>query len=212
MDSIIVGYFAIFLATWFFLRATLGRYLGVHTPWKWLGGGEIDIAGELGIGGVVLSLGLLALKFPPIWAFVAVLSFLVAFSSRRHANRQYSEKQELVRAANAARYPGVFDQPPLEDFSETHQAIFDLYDVGTCTYLGRVGREDLQTFIIQYLEMTSDLANRGQNDIMTAFSMFDPAELEQEYGISHELASILVENDDLIVRWMPVNDASSVRL
>jgi len=179
--------------------AVLGRAFGFHRPVKYIGGRQASFLGELVMGIFILCLGL-AWLHSPLWIILALPAWIVGFVSQVRARRQNLAKEKNLRQKNAADYPGVFDNPPPEDIESIDKNELDLYDAGTCTYLGRVSKDDVKVLINQ----TKDMPEQGPNDI---FMLVESLGMIPKDSVSPGFVALLnkafEKRDYLEIRWLP---------
>jgi hypothetical protein len=180
--------------------AIVGRLLRFHRQIPWQGGGQVTLFGELCIGLFVLSMGLAVWTRNGAWIIPILAAWIAGSISQRRAVRRHIANENQRRTTNAARYPGVFDQPPPLDPDATRDEVFDLFDAGACTYLGQVTRPDLKLLIARH----SDIPDQGPNDLyllQESLGLFPNGELSDE--LVALLTKAFEERDYLELRWMP---------
>ena len=179
--------------------ATLGRIFGFHRSIRWVGGGQVNLVGELSIGFFVLCPGL-ALLHSPVWIIPAIAAFAVGFISQGRSNRQYLAKEKNLRQKNEAGYPGVFENPPPDDIESIDENELDLFDTGICTYLGRASKDDVKVLIHRF----KDIPEQGPNDI---YMLVESLEMIPQDSVSPEFIMLLKKafekRDYLVIRWLP---------
>jgi hypothetical protein len=174
-DKILI-YIFIIVGSGVLAYAALGRLFGLHRPTRWRYGGHVSLTGELSMGVFILCLGLTWLH-SPIWIIPALGAFAVGFVSQEWARRENLAKERTLREKNAADYPGVFDNQPPQDIESIDEDKLDLFDTGTCTYLGRVFKDDIRVLINQ----TKEIPEQGPNDI---YMLVESLELIPENSVS----------------------------
>jgi hypothetical protein len=198
-DKILVCVFII-IGSGFIAYAVLGRIFGFHRPIPYRSGGHASLAGELTIGIFVLCCGLTAAFDSPVWLIPALAAFAVGFVSQTRAQRQYIAKNKKLREENAVKYTGVFDNPPPESIENIKEDELDLYDAGSCTYLGRVSKNDVKVLIERFKE----IPEQGPNDI---YMLVESIEMLPKCSVSPEFISLLKKafgkRDYLEIRWLP---------
>jgi hypothetical protein len=150
----------------FFLYATVGRFLKLHRPCKWANGGEVTIIGEIAISTSCICFGLILL-FSPAFFIPFACALIIAIASGIRSQWRFFSSERAVRAANKAIHPGVFDQTPPTNLGQTNCEMFDLYDVGTCAYMGKAKRSDIQ-ILLNALRKLFDIED---NDIFLMVDM-----------------------------------------
>ncbi len=198
-DKILI-YIFITVGSGILAYATFSRLFGFHRPIQWMYyGGHVSLTGELSMGVFILCLGLTWLH-SPVWIIPALGAFAVGFVSQERARRQNLAKIKNLRQKNAADYPGVFDNPPPEDIGSIDEDELDLFDTGTCTYLGRVSKDDVRVMINQ----TKDIPEQGPNDI---FMLVESLGMIPKDSVSPEFIALLKKafekRDYLEIRWLP---------
>lgn len=158
--------------------------------------------------GVFILCGGLAYLHSPVWIILSLVAFAVGFISQSRARRQYLAKEEKLRKENAAKYPGVFDNPPPDDIESIQGDELDLFDAGACSYLGRASKDDVKVLIRRF----KDIPEQGPNDI---FMLVESLEMIPEDSVSREFIMLLKEafkkRDYLEIRWLaPSNRATGV--
>jgi hypothetical protein len=184
--------------------AIIGRILGLHRPMRWMGGGQVSFVGELSIGIFILCCGL-AVLHSSAWIIPAIAAFAVGFISQICARRQYLTKDKKLREENAAKYPGVFDNPPPVDIENIDEDELDLFDAGSCTYLGKASKDDVKVLINRF----KDIPEQGPNDI---YMLVESLEMIPKGSVSREFIMLLKKGfekrDYLVIRWLaPSNRA-----
>jgi hypothetical protein len=178
--------------------ATLGRWWGFHRAGKWEGGGQVSLTGELACGIFILCLGLAALHGAGVLILPALAAWIVGYISQERAKRRHAAAEDALRERNAAKHPGIFDQPPPYDIDQQEEEL-DVYDAGACTYLGRGARRDLQVLIERY-----GADQEGPNDIFVipeSLEIFPAGTLGPEFVAL--LQKAFAERDYLVLRWLP---------
>jgi hypothetical protein len=180
--------------------ATIGRIFGFHRPTQWSGGAKISFIGELAISIFVLCWGLTAAFHTAVFLIPAIVAFAVVVISQRRANKQRIAKDEQLRRKNAPKHPGVFDTPPPSDIESINEDELDIFDAGSCTYLGRVSKNDIKVLINRF----KDIPEQGPNDI---FMLVESLEMLPKGSVSPEFIKLLKKafkkRDYLEVRWLP---------
>jgi hypothetical protein len=180
-------------------HAVIGRLLGFHRPMKWRGGGHVSLTGELSAGAFILCIGLAALQDSGLWVVPALVAWVFGYVSQGRADRRHAAEVAALRERNAANHPGIFDGPPPPDIDAIPGDTLDVYDAGTCTYLGRVAKDDIRVLVERFEE-----PNEGPNDI---FLLEEFPDVLPEGSLSPGFTALLQKafegRDYLIVRWMP---------
>jgi hypothetical protein len=196
----VVGSLVVAGAAFGMLYAILGRVRGSHRPWKWLGGGETTLAGELSICVFFGSIGAGLVSGSAAWVILALPAWVVGYVSQGRANRRHRTAVDELRRANALRHPGVFDGPPPDDVEAVRDEELDVYDTGTYSYIGSVPRSDVKALIIAF----ADILDQGPNDIFVIVECLDQM---TESGVSRGTVDLLRDafegRDHLVLRWMP---------
>jgi len=179
--------------------AVFGRIFGFHRPLHYLDGGQVSFTGELTAGIFFLCLGL-TLLHSAVWAIPAVAAFVVGFISQVRAHGQLIAKDKKLREQNAPNYPGVFDNPPPDDIESIKEDEIDLFDAGSCSYLGRVPKNDVKTLIERFKEVPE----QGSNNI---YMLVESLEMIPKGSVSPEFITLLKKafekRDYLEIRWLP---------
>jgi hypothetical protein len=198
MVDIILGCVFITAGSVVIVYITIGRIFGFHRPIGYIGGGQTSFTGELAMGILFLCFGLTA-THSPVWIIPSIAAFAVGFISQMCAKRQYRAKEETLRHENAAKYPGVFDNPPPNDIESINEDELDLFDAGSCAYLGRVSKDDVKALIHQF----KDIPEQGPNDI---FMLVESLEIIPKDSVSREFIMLLKKafekRDFLEIRWL----------
>jgi hypothetical protein len=197
---------AITLGAGLLAYAIIGRILGFHRPMQYIGGGQISFAGELAAGIFFLCIGLGWLH-SAVWAIPAVAAFVVGFTDQTHAHSRLVAKEKKLREENAPKYPGVFDNPPPDNIESIKENEIDLFDAGSCAYLGRASKNDVKTLI----ERFKDIPEQGPNDI---YMLVESLEMLPKGSVSSEFIMLLKKafekRDYLEIRWVaPVDRAKN---
>lgn len=199
--DIILGCILLFIGTLFLVYSILGRLFGFHRPIGWIGGGHVNVYAEISSSIFVLCCGLVVLH-SPVWVLIAIPTWLICFLLHNRANRQYHIDENKLRAKNAVKYPGVFDTSPPDDINSFPDEEFDLFDAGTCTYLGKAYRQD----ILMLINELAEIAKQKPNDI---FMLFESMEILPKESMSQDLIKLLEnafeKRDYLVLRWLPVS-------
>ena len=110
-----------------------------------------------------------------VWILVALPAWLVGFISQERGERRRRREIQALRAQNAKDYPGVFDRDPPQYLDAIPGDRVDVYDTGTCTYIGRFPKSDMAAIIKQY----SYLCEHGSNDVFMTIDMLEEEEIRQ---------------------------------
>jgi hypothetical protein len=184
----------------FFAYATIGRIFGFHRPTQWVGGAKISFVGELAISFFVICWGLTAVFHSAVFIIPAIAAFVVGFISQRRADKHRIAKDQELRKENALKYPGVFDVPPPSDIESIKQDELDIFDAGSCTYIGRVSKNDVKVLINRF----KDVPDQGPNDI---YMLVESIEMLPKNSVSQNFITLLKnafeKRDYLEVRWQP---------
>ncbi len=142
----------------------------------------------------------------PICIVTALPAWLVAFISQERGERRRRREIAAMRELNARDHPGVFDRDPPQDLDAAPGHMVDVYDNGTCTYIGQFPKSDMRVII----ERFPDPENESKNDLFVMQDLFDESELLSPMEISGFTAEALTaafeEHGDLTLRWMPVKE------
>lgn len=140
-----------------------------------------------------------------VWILVALPAWLVGFISQERGERRRRREIQALRAQNAKDYPGVFDRDPPQDLDAIPGDRVDVYDNGTCTYIGRFPKSDMRVIIERF-----DIEDNSKNDIFICGAVFGESEMLSPAEISASSAETLKAafeaHWDLFLRWMPVSE------
>ncbi|WP_146460611.1 hypothetical protein [Rubripirellula tenax] len=104
-----------------------------------------------------------------------------------------------MRDSNAKNHPGVFDTEPPTNLDPSDTDLVDLYDCGSCVYLGRLNA----SIVSDLISATSDMPDQGPNDIFVIEETLEPPLMPEAV----ELKAFLREHFDTrgyaILRWFP---------
>lgn len=118
----------------------------------------------------------------------------------RDAHRQYLSKEKKLREENAANYLGVFDKQPPVDIENIDEDELDLFDAGSCTYIGKASKNDIKVLINRF----KLIPGQGPNDI---YMLVESLEMIPEDSVSREFITLLKKafekRDYLELRWLP---------
>lgn len=105
-----------------------------------------------------------------------------------------------LRSTNAVNHPGIFDKAPPVDLSSIPGELLNLYDVGTCTFMGAVKKSDVSALI----ETVASRTDQESNDI---FFFHESFEMIPALALSKECATLinnaLAQRDYVVLRWTP---------
>ncbi len=179
---------------------TIGRILGIHRPMPWFGGGYSTLTGELATAGFIGCIGLTIIA-TPVFLIPALVCWVTAARSQSNANRTFAQQDEELRARNAKNYPGVFDREPPQslDLNETEDV--DVYDCGSCIYLGRIAAKSIENLITA----TSDMPDQGPNDIYVIEEMLEPPIMTEGNDLQLFLREHFDSRGYAVLRWFPVD-------
>jgi hypothetical protein len=200
MAQTIVGWIALGGALIGLIYAVAGRWLGVHRPGRWQGGGTVTLIGELALCAFAASIGAWLIHNSGIWVIPAFAAWLVARVSHNRANRRHQREEDELRERNAHEHPGIFDALPPVDIDALGDEEVDLYDAGACTYLGRVQKADMRALIDAF----ANVPEQDPNDLYVEECFLERVPAEQ---MSESLAALLHDafqrREYLVLRWMP---------
>jgi len=197
----ILGYILLLIGTLFLVYSVFGRFLKFHRPIGWVHGGHMNLCAELAVSIFVLCIGLCVLH-SPVWIIFVLPAWVVGFFSQIRTNRQYHLAEDKLRTKNAQKYPGVFDTEPPYDVNSFPDKEFDLYDADTCTYLGKILRQDVKVLIDRFTE----IPEQTPNDI---YMLVESMEILPKESMSQDLIKLLEnafeKRDCLVLRWLPAS-------
>lgn len=204
-NMIMIAIFA-FVALALFIYVTLGRICGFYRTWHYVGGGKITLTAELSICVMAGSAAALMYFESAFWFITLVFAIFVQLVSGRVSKRKHETEEDEIRKRNAVNHPGIFDDPPPTDLDSIHGEELDLYDAGSCTYIGRAFKSDIKA-IIDVFGFESD---DEKNDIFVLEEIFvfmDESSLTEQFV--EVVTPAFEKRDDLVLRWMPIPDVSS---
>lgn len=176
------------------------RISGTQEFGNWTSGGKVTVVGILACFSFLASGGAMILHRSAGWAIPALLAWFVMYRSQSNANRRKEQAEDELRRTNAANHPGIFDKPPPADLSLIPGERVNLYDAGTCMFMGAVKKPDISVLI----ETVAFRTDQDPNDIFffhESFEQIPPLTLSEECAAL--IRNALVLRDYVVLRWMP---------
>lgn len=203
MADRIIGTVALSIAALVAIHAVFGRMLGFHRDVTWTGGGNMTLVAELSAAGFVASVGSGFVFASPTFILPALLCWVAGFISQERANRRFRREEETLRAKNSKQHPGIFDSDPPTSLDLDEVEYVDVYDCGSCAYLGRIAAQRIRELI----DATAVMPDQGPNDIFVIEETLEPPMMDEAVELKAFLREHLDARGYAVLRWLPVQNS-----
>ena len=141
---------------------------------------------------------------------IALCLLVIAFIGYRWITAAKQNRlRNLLRSANLAKHPAIFDKPALTDIAHREIQTVDLYDCDLYDYLGETSFGNIEWLVNYLAGIHEDCLPNGINDI--PFSIDDIDQINEFVVAKPDgqflelLEPFLSARHMVIIRWVPKN-------